>query len=1118
VADELNEIWTLYADDGGQSLDQVEEALLALKHNPSDAQAIGLLFRAMHTFKGNSRILGLAVSESRAHLAEDLIGLVRDDGVPLDEEMQGLLLQTADALRGMLEVTLRTHKDDTEAETADLAARLHDKIQRCKGAAPAGGAAIPAHEEEAPASIIFDIPESVPEPAQEEVPADITAAAEDADEPLREAIIFEPQGDAGFGGDAVYLEIFRDMSFEVTASMRAALGQFETAPDDARAALAQLAERLNYAAGLIKASNWQSVLQQFTDETLTREQAETLFGCLEELQGGGLHRERADAASQPEDQIIEFCPAGMTTLETIEACGDAGAFFAALDPLLAEMSQLHPWNTSIIEMEPDQIARIAAAIRDTAAGHGFASVAAIAAQFDGVRAQPQELSELQFQLLDELSLIEKAVYSEGAVAAGGADHPMLAMLRAWCAMRVTEAIELLKSALNSMRLMLPCYESCRRLRASLHQIHHACEHYRIETASHLAMALVDLFYRDTTTEGCVDPVLMHVLKSFIRSMEVVFSATAKGHTPDMKDVEALLQEAENVPFTSSGTVPASAIEACLGLPKKFHKVLTPESVKTAVSCLESGHDFYIVAADINEHEDLAVGFLTWIQDGGATIITNVTRFEGDQTAYDFLLASPLGEAAFAEALASLDPDGRGLRLEAVLTERKDKQRAGGKETGGVRESASAAAAAQDIMSRGMLESIGEIVTGHALARHMLASFAGEDPAQIVEAEVRAAGGDWNNAREAVRARLRDWQERIEKLLQVEAQLAGRLDRLQEEAIAVRTRPAGLLLKPIVAYGETLARDKLRQVAITTAGDDVALDFSMLENFKTPLRSLVTFAATESVEPRETREGTGKHECGHVHIAVVRREDHVSITVEDDGAGFAAPRLEERVRSLGWTDARIGPDIVLRDGFGKFSNTGDSEGIDFAEVRRALRIGGGDLRISSLPSGGLRFYATLPLAMVVLDGMVVRAGEVMYVVPIDSIQLIVHPASSALMRVSAGEGGYMLKLSKDDVLPVRFLTHNGGESGNFDDHQFAGSGTESEDDTQKCLFVVAGNQTQRVALSIDELIGQQLVLIRPLQGYLSGIRGVTGCALLGSGGVGMVLDMGYVLNQSGTALN
>ena len=105
MSDEMNEIWALFADDGGQALDQVEEALLELKDAPeaADPDTIGALFRAMHTFKGNARVLGLATIENRAHVAEDMIGLVRDEGVPLDAEMLDLLFETLDTLRGMLE-------------------------------------------------------------------------------------------------------------------------------------------------------------------------------------------------------------------------------------------------------------------------------------------------------------------------------------------------------------------------------------------------------------------------------------------------------------------------------------------------------------------------------------------------------------------------------------------------------------------------------------------------------------------------------------------------------------------------------------------------------------------------------------------------------------------------------------------------------------------------------------------------------------------------------------------------------------------------------------------------------------------------------------------------------
>src|SRR6056297_3355604 len=111
MTDEMDEIWALYADDGAQALDAAEAALDALQDGEDPAAHIGALFRAVHTFKGNSRVLGLANVERVAHLAEDLIGLVRDEGVPLSTDIVDLLIRTSDTLRGMLEETADTQAD-----------------------------------------------------------------------------------------------------------------------------------------------------------------------------------------------------------------------------------------------------------------------------------------------------------------------------------------------------------------------------------------------------------------------------------------------------------------------------------------------------------------------------------------------------------------------------------------------------------------------------------------------------------------------------------------------------------------------------------------------------------------------------------------------------------------------------------------------------------------------------------------------------------------------------------------------------------------------------------------------------------------------------------------------
>ncbi len=182
MSDEMDEIWELYADDGAQALDATETALESVMGGEGDPSAhVAALFRAVHTFKGNSRVLGLSVVESRAHLAEDLIGLVRDGGVPLTAEIVDCLMETADILRRMLDETVRTRADVDPAPSEGLIVKLRTLIAKHGGA---GAEAAPAEAEPAPVDATPAEPTSEPETAQDPVPAEPEPEAAPSDAAL----------------------------------------------------------------------------------------------------------------------------------------------------------------------------------------------------------------------------------------------------------------------------------------------------------------------------------------------------------------------------------------------------------------------------------------------------------------------------------------------------------------------------------------------------------------------------------------------------------------------------------------------------------------------------------------------------------------------------------------------------------------------------------------------------------------------------------------------------------------------------------------------------------------------------------------------------------------------
>lgn len=171
----MDEIWELYADDGAQALDTAEAALQLLQgaQGAAPSDQIASLFRAVHTFKGNARVLGLATVENRAHLAEDLIGLVRDDGAPLTRDMIDVLWLAVDMFRSMLEETASSRADVAPGPTEKLVGFLNDEIAKAK--AP--------RAEQAPAAP--PLPDPVPAPPPELVapPAAPAPVADKAPEP-----------------------------------------------------------------------------------------------------------------------------------------------------------------------------------------------------------------------------------------------------------------------------------------------------------------------------------------------------------------------------------------------------------------------------------------------------------------------------------------------------------------------------------------------------------------------------------------------------------------------------------------------------------------------------------------------------------------------------------------------------------------------------------------------------------------------------------------------------------------------------------------------------------------------------------------------------------------------
>ena len=1075
MSDEMDEIWALYADDGAQALDAMETALLALGNGGAADQGahVSALFRAVHTFKGNSRVLGLAVVESRAHYAEDLIGLVRDQGVPWDAEIKDILLLAADTLRGMLEDTAANRADVDPGPSEDLLHRLKDKIARASGApspaapaeqvkaadpvpaapepvveaaveaapaplvepeaaAPVAAAPEPAPEpvaepEPAPKKRARKAPETAPEPAAETAPEPAPQAApEPAPAPVAAAstpapVAVEPAPDSTpraekrpekrLADDPTYREIFRGMANDAIRKLTDHLAAFDGDPDTIRPKARREADNLAHAAGQMGLDDWSGALKSYL--AAPEQGSEPLAALLLAL--------------------AELSEATFGPSETPKAVAESSFF----DLICTPLSDIAAFGTGFFcgeTPDPVAVADRVAVIRKAAQQAGYVRADEAAARIP-VATNAQDFHAAELRLYEELAGVE-AVMPDAARASGVSPRDLL---QSWCAEHVFSTLSELEATLERLKAGADLDADYLRLDRLMRLVHHACGHHRIETAGQLAMSLIDLFSRLHTRGVIPDPILSHVARGFIDTVELVFDAITQGQTPDTASLEKLFEEASNICFVQDGVMTASAVERRLGLPKEFHRVLSPESVRSASEAIEQGLRFFIVRADINNDEKLAEAFIGWLSADSVRSITNVTVFDGDNTLFDFLLASALDEAGMGAALASLDATARYLKLTRMLVPTTSDV----PETAPADPDAALAQTPQAGITAEMVEQIGEIAASQSMISHMLSELAEDDLFDSVEAVMRGVGNDWRRARTPLRALLTGFSTKLQELAQLETQLVGQITRLQEETVEIRSRRIETIFRPLEAFVQTYSRRNRREATTSFAGGELTLDLTILENLRRILRNLAV-----------ARLELGTESPRNLHISFHRDEERVLAIFEDDGvASEISPALED-----------------LR-----------------ANVTRM----GGSLRQVALPGTGMRFHISLPLAMVVLEGMVVGVEGVRYVVPVDAIRMILQPEPDRRLRVSAAEGREMLRIGENEIVAVHSLPGPRGGA------PMQGS--------RRNVYVVVGAQGRSVAVPVDELIGQQLVLLRPLKGVLSGLQNMTGIALLAGGDVGMVVS-------------
>jgi two-component system, chemotaxis family, sensor kinase CheA len=338
----------------------------------------------------------------------------------------------------------------------------------------------------------------------------------------------------------------------------------------------------------------------------------------------------------------------------------------------------------------------------------------------------------------------------------------------------------------------------------------------------------------------------------------------------------------------------------------------------------------------------------------------------------------------------------------------------------------------------------------------------------------------------------------EKLRGGLAQLERNMRELQESVMRVRMLPISFVFSRFPRMVRDLAQRLGKQIELKLTGEQTELDKTVLEKIGDPLVHLVRNSIDHGIELPEARIAGGKSAEGTVQLDACHRGGNIAVEVSDDGGGLDKERILAKARARGLigtddslTDAEI-YELIFLPGFSTADKTTDvsGRGVGMDVVRRNVKELGGKVDVRSEAGRGSRFTITLPLTLAIVDGQSVAVGTETYIVPLISIVESMQLKSSGVTRLS----GHSEVLSfRGDYLPIIRL------------HELFGVEPRSRA-LHEGLVVVAEGDGRRVGLFVDDLLGQQQVVIKSLEANYGHIEGVSGATILGDGSVALILDV------------
>jgi len=339
---------------------------------------------------------------------------------------------------------------------------------------------------------------------------------------------------------------------------------------------------------------------------------------------------------------------------------------------------------------------------------------------------------------------------------------------------------------------------------------------------------------------------------------------------------------------------------------------------------------------------------------------------------------------------------------------------------------------------------------------------------------------------------------VDKLKEGLTHLERHTRELQESVMNIRMLPVSFAFNRMPRIVHDVSQKLGKQIDLVMEGEGTELDKTMLEQLTDPLVHIVRNSIDHGIENPDVRAAAGKPEMGTVKMAAFHQGGNILIQITDDGAGIDHNRIEAKAIEKGVIeeDHNLNKDeivdLIFHAGFSTAEVVSDisGRGVGMDVVRRNIRGLGGSVDVKTTLGEGSVFTIRLPLTLAILDGQLCSVGSQTYVFPLVSIIESIQVDKSLVKGIAGETELYKLR---DSYIPVIRL------------HKKLGI-NDAQEDLADGLLVVVEDGGQRAGIFVDDLLGQQQVVIKSLESNFMKIEGIAGATILGDGTVSLILDV------------